>query len=79
MTEEEMVGKAAPQIEDDRKIYRLRLKKDDFVKYGFTQGCPGCQALEWDAGTWSQRRVPNKDGEGHERDGRRPGEEAATG
>ena len=33
---------------------------------------------EWDAGTWSQRHVPYKDGEGHERDGRRSGEKATT-
>ena len=45
LSEEEMIGKAAPQIEDDRRIYRLRLQKSDFVKYGFTQGCPGCQAI----------------------------------
>ena len=45
LSEEEMIGKAAPQIEDDRRIYRLRLQKADFVKYGFTQGCPGCQAI----------------------------------
>ena len=41
LSEEEMIGKAAPQIEDDRRIYRLRLQKSD----GFTQGCPGCQAI----------------------------------
>ena len=23
----------------------MRLKKDDFLKFGFTEGCPGCRAI----------------------------------
>ncbi len=42
LAEEEMIGKAAPDMVDDRKIYRTRLKKEEFVKRGFTQGCQSC-------------------------------------
>ena len=45
LREEEMeAGRAAAQ-EEDRKLYRMRLKKEDFIEHGFTEGCPGCQAL----------------------------------
>lgn len=30
---------------DARKIHRLPPRRDDFLTHGFTEGCPGCQAL----------------------------------
>jgi hypothetical protein len=45
LREEELeAGRAAAQ-DDDRKVYRMRLKREDFLEHGFTEGCPGCQAL----------------------------------
>ena len=29
----------------DRMVYRMRLKRQDFLTHGFTEGCPGCRAL----------------------------------
>ena len=26
-------------------VYRMRLKREDFFRHGFTEGCPGCRAL----------------------------------
>ena len=30
---------------EPKGMYRLRLRKRDFLKYGFTEGCVGCQAM----------------------------------
>ena len=30
---------------ESKRMYRLRLKKMDFLTHGFTEGCMGCQAL----------------------------------
>jgi hypothetical protein len=30
---------------ESKRLYRLRLKKEDFMNLGFTEGCRGCQAL----------------------------------
>ena len=43
--DDELVGKAKAQEPDDRKIYRLRLTKEEFVRHGFTEGCRGCMAM----------------------------------
>ena len=29
----------------DSKVYRLRLRREDFLHHGFTEGCQGCKAL----------------------------------
>ena len=45
LREEELeAGRVAGQ-DDDRKVYRMRLKREDFLEHGFTEGCSGCQAL----------------------------------
>ena len=31
--------------EGARTVYRMRLKRDDFIQRGFTDGCPGCRAI----------------------------------
>ena len=33
------------QESTSKRMYRLRLRKEDFVRHGFTEGCLGCQAL----------------------------------
>ena len=33
------------KTEDGHRMYRLRLKIEDFLVHGFTEGCPGCQAI----------------------------------
>ena len=45
LREEELEAGRAVACEEDRKVYRMRLKKEDFLEHGFTEGCPGCQAL----------------------------------
>ena len=40
--EEKMNSGISPETS---KIYRMRLKKEDFLQYGFTEGCPGCSAI----------------------------------
>ena len=45
MAEEEIQSGQAVKTEDGHRMYRLRLKKEDFLVHGFTEGCPGCQAI----------------------------------
>ena len=45
LREEELEAGRAVACEEDRKVYRMRLKKEDFLEHGFTEGCPGCQAI----------------------------------
>ena len=45
LTEEERMSGAATREENLPRAYRMRLKKSDFLKHGFTEGCPGCTAL----------------------------------
>ena len=45
LVEEEIQSGQAKMTEDSCRVYRLRLKKQDFVAHGFTEGCPGCQAI----------------------------------
>ena len=45
LREDELDAGRAAVHEDDRKVYRMRLRKEDFLEHGFTEGCPGCQAL----------------------------------
>ena len=30
---------------DHKAVYRMRLKRDDFVSRGFIEGCPGCKSI----------------------------------
>ena len=43
--DDDEVGRTAAAKEDPTRIYRLRLKREDFIKYGFTEGCIGCEAI----------------------------------
>jgi hypothetical protein len=45
LREEELEAGRAQASQDDRKLYRMRLKKEDFLEHGFTEGCHGCQAI----------------------------------
>merc|ERR1712240_171121 len=46
LTEEEKAALAIPTpAEGPRNVYRMRLKRDDFIEKGFTDGCPGCKAI----------------------------------
>ena len=45
LAEEEIQSGQAVKKEDGHRMYRLRLKKEDFLVHGFTEGCPGCQAI----------------------------------
>ena len=45
LAEDELQDGQAAMSERNRRIYRLRLKREDFLKHGFTEGCPGCQAV----------------------------------
>jgi hypothetical protein len=45
LTEEERMSGAATREENIPRAYRMRMKKSDFLKHGFTEGCPGCTAL----------------------------------
>ena len=45
LAEEEIQSGQAVKTEDGHRMYRLRLKKEDFLVHGFTEGCPGCQAI----------------------------------
>ena len=31
--------------EGTKTVYWMRLKRDDFIEKGFTEGCPGCKAI----------------------------------
>ena len=42
--DEKIDGKAASQ-DSEIRVYRMRLRREDFVKHGFTEGCPGCMAI----------------------------------
>ena len=37
--------------EDSRRVYRIRLKRQDFLDHGFTESCLGCQAIIFGAPT----------------------------
>ena len=43
LTDEEK-SKVAEEMQDG-KVYRLRLRREDFFHHGFTEGCQGCKAL----------------------------------
>ena len=43
--DDDEVGRTAAAEEDPTRIYRLRLKREDFIKHGFTEGCIGCKAI----------------------------------
>ena len=45
LTEEEKQAGKAPTPEEHGTVYRLRLKREDFLRHGFTEGCPGCRAM----------------------------------
>ena len=45
LAEEEIQSGQAVKTEDGHRMYRLRLKKEDFLVHGFTEGCLGCQAI----------------------------------
>ena len=45
LAEEEIQSGQAVKTEDGHRMYRLRLKKEDFLVHGFTEGCPGFQAI----------------------------------
>ena len=45
LTEEEWDRGGAVYGDEGKKVYRLRLRKVDFLNHGFTEGCVGCQAL----------------------------------
>ena len=46
LSEEERQRLAGPEAEAVPKtIYRMRLKRDDFISRGFTEGCAGCRAI----------------------------------
>ena len=46
LSDEEKKSLERPVPESGPKnIYRVRLKRDDFIEKGFTGGCPGCQAI----------------------------------
>ena len=45
LTEEERASGEALRGENSTRLYRLRLRKADFLTHGFSEGCPGCQAL----------------------------------
>ena len=45
LTEDEKVGAALAREEDIVKPNSMRLRKEEFLKYGFTEGCPGCRSL----------------------------------
>ena len=46
LSDEEKNQLAGPGGEVDNKtVYRMRLKRDDFVEKGFTEGCPGCKSI----------------------------------
>ena len=45
LAEDEIESGRAVVTKDNRRLYRLRLKKEDFLEHGFTEGCPGCQAI----------------------------------
>ena len=46
LTDEEKAALAIPTpAEGPRNVYRMRLKRDDFIEKGFTDGCPGCKAI----------------------------------
>ena len=34
-----------PVAEGTKTVYRIRLKSDDFIERGFTEGCNGCKAI----------------------------------
>ena len=41
---EEKAG-VTPMRVNEPKVYRMRLKKENFVRYGFTEGCGGRKAI----------------------------------
>ena len=45
LAEDELKDGQAVMTEEGCRMYRLRLKKQDFLTHGFTEGCPGCQAI----------------------------------
>ena len=45
LTEEEWDRGGAVYGDEGKKVYRLRLRKVDFLNHGFTERCVGCQAL----------------------------------
>ena len=46
LTEEEKNNLAEPaHNQGTKKVYRLRLTRDDFIDKGFTEGCAGCKAI----------------------------------
>ena len=46
LSEDERQRLAGPVAEAGPKtIYRMRLKRDDFISRGFTEGCPGCKSI----------------------------------
>ena len=46
LTDEEKAALSIPTpVEGPRNVYRMRLKRDDFIEKGFTDGCPGCKAI----------------------------------
>lgn len=43
LAEEEL--KSPPQVYgDEQRVHRMQLRFEDFMTYGFSPGCPGCQA-----------------------------------
>ena len=31
---------------EHKTVYRMRLKRDDFISRGFTEGCAGCKSIQ---------------------------------
>lgn len=44
LTEEENRESLCKMIGDEARIYRLQLRREDFLKHGFTEQCVGCQS-----------------------------------
>ena len=42
--EKRLLGGPGAEVEP-KNIYRIRLKRDDFISKGFTEGCAGCKAI----------------------------------
>ena len=46
LSEDEKKSISGPVVNPENKtVYRMRLRRDDFLQKGFTEGCPGCQAI----------------------------------
>ena len=52
LTDQEKTSLQIPTASDgSRTVYRMRLKRDDFIEHGFMDGCDGCKAILSGRGT----------------------------